>query len=298
VESALPERIINVLYEQKTSLNPAPYLIFDNLPLDDTINYNPNPNVYDPNAKSGCISENLLIAFASILGEPYSISFEGGDIVNNLIPTNLHKKEFTGLGSEVELDFHIENAALKFIKNANFSPLGLLLTGVCFDENGPLTRLSDSREALSLLSGEDIDILRSPLFEINIPYRWRSAFEDNKAKTHPVPMLRGDFEMPDVSAAFYSQMVTPLSDEATQALKRFHEAIKKVSFGLEIKPGQLVYIDNRFTLHSRDAFSPIFNSEGIAKRWLQRVFIAPNLWHHRQLNSIKARVFEPISLEY
>jgi hypothetical protein len=45
------------------------------------------------------------MAFASLIGEPYSILFEGGDIVNNLIPTKRAKREYTGLGSEVELDF-------------------------------------------------------------------------------------------------------------------------------------------------------------------------------------------------
>jgi len=182
VVPALPERVLHALYEQKASLNPAPYLIFDNLPLDEIIYYNPDPMVYDKDAKSGCISENLMVAFASMLGESYGVPFDGEDLVTSLIPTNKNRTTFTAFGSEADLDFHIEHAALKFIKDANVAPLGLLLTGVNFDENGPFTRLSDARAALALLSDEDIKILKSPLFEMNVPYLWRSAFPEGKNK--------------------------------------------------------------------------------------------------------------------
>jgi alpha-ketoglutarate-dependent taurine dioxygenase len=66
-----------------------------------------------------------------------------------------------------------------------------------------------------------------------------------------------------------------------------------VSVRLEIAPGTLVYIDNRITLHSREAFSASFDAAGRAKRWVQRVFIAPSLWTHRKLVRSKHRVFQP-----
>ncbi len=41
-------------------------------------------------------------------------------------PLEDNKKDYTGLGSEVELDFHRENTALKFITGLNLSPKGIL----------------------------------------------------------------------------------------------------------------------------------------------------------------------------
>lgn len=219
--SALPRRIVDALSEQRASINPRSHLLFDNLPTDEQIFAAPDPNIYTPGAKSGHISENLIMAFASLIGEPYSILFEGADIVNNLIPTKQAKREYTGLGSEVELDFHIENAALKFMDDYNFSPLGLLLTGVRHDPKGPLTRLADARLALRKLSHEEVECLRMPLYRIKVPYRWRRG---STQQTEPVALVRGTLDLPEISAVFYPDMVEPVTSAAAAAMKsRVHD---------------------------------------------------------------------------
>jgi L-asparagine oxygenase len=292
----LPRRVLDTLAKQKTSLSPKPYFVIDNLPVDNWINKIPHPMKYSEGAKSGSVSENLLIAISSIVGEPYSISFEGGELVNNLIPTQNNKSDFTGVGSEVELDFHIENAALKCLEYYNFSPMGLLLTGVSLDVSGPLTRISDSREALKLLSNDQINLLRSPLYKIKVPYRWRHTMA-GQSETGLVPVIREGKSFPDIAVAFYSDMVVGVTSAASLALKAFHTAVRAVSIAYVVKPGSLIYIDNRFALHSRDQFKPIFNSQGISSRWIQRVFVAANLWQHRDHIRIRNRVFNPINKE-
>lgn len=290
---AMPIRIINVLNKQKTSLDLYPYLIFENLPTDQNVKFTPKPQDFTPTAKSGFISENLVIAIGSLVGEPYSIFHEGHNIVNNLIPSKEAKKEYTGLGSEVELDFHIENAALKFMGDKNFSPSGLILTGVRHDPNGPLTRVSDAREALKLLTDEDIELLRSPLYRIKVPYRWRSAMPGNSQETELVSLIQGENKHPEIAVAFYPDMVIAETENAFNALNNFHKVIDKVSFGVDITPGKLIFIDNHFTLHSRDSFEPTFDNQGDPLRWVQRVIIAPSLWNHRNLKQEKERVFKP-----
>jgi len=287
--SVMPRRIIDVLAEQRASIQPHPYLIFKNLPTDEQVFTTPDPKVFSPNAKSHCISENLIMAFASLIGEPYSMHFEGSDIVNNLIPTKENKHEYTGLGSEVELDFHIENAALKFMEDFNFSPLGLLLAGVRHDPQGPLTRLVDARAALNLLDNETIQCLRKPEFCIKLPYRWRN---NNTVQTDPVALLRGHPNLPEISAVFYPDMVEPQTISAANAMASFYKAVRKTAFALDIKPGTLIYIDNRLTLHSRDKFDSSFDDLGNPMRWVQRVFVSPNLWNHRNLTQVKSRVFQ------
>jgi len=288
--SNLPRRIIDALSEQRASIQPRSHLIFENLPTDEQVFTTPDPDIFTPGSKSGHISENLIMAFASMIGEPYSIRFEGGDIVNNLIPTKSAKREYTGLGSEVELDFHIENAALKFMEDFNFSPLGLLLTGVRHDPEGPLTRLADARIALQKLTPEDIECLRMPLYRIKVPYRWRRG---NVVQTEAVALVRGSPSLPEVSAVFYPDMVEPQSSAAATAMANFYAAIRDSSFGVDVTPGRLVYIDNRFTLHSRDKFSGTNDEFDNPMRWVQRVFVAANLWNHRNLNLVKSHVFEP-----
>ena len=290
--SALPKRVIEAFVRQKTSLQPLPFIVIDNLPTDSVYRV-PLPHEDSRTCKSGQISENLILAISSLVGEPYSITFEGESIVNNLIPTLATRNDFTGLGSGVELDFHIENAALKYLRGQDYSPLGLFLSGVAFDPRGPGTLVADGRKALGLLAKDDLELLKSPLFQIKVPYRWREALGVAACLTDPVPIVRDDSDYPDIAAAFYSDIVTPLTAPARAALDKFHLAIKSVAVRMEIKPGKLVYIDNRFALHSREAFDSSFDDLGRAQRWVQRVFVAPSLWNHRKLIRSKHRVFYP-----
>ncbi|GLO16192.1 hypothetical protein PPUJ20028_47780 [Pseudomonas putida] len=288
--STLPRRIIDIVSEQRASLHPKPYLIFENLPVDEHVFTTPDPQVFLPACKSGTISENVIMMFASLIGEPYSVEFEGANIVNNLIPGVKTKGEYTGLGSDVELDFHIENAALKCLADLNVSPLGLMLTGVRHDRNGPMTRLADARKALDLLDANDVSCLRQPLYQIKVPYRWR---KQGTYITPAIPMVCGSTSFPEINAVFYPDMVEALDPRAARAMKNFHDAIKAVSIGIAIKPGILAYVDNRFTLHARDRFSASLDDFNNPVRWVQRVFVANSLWGYRQLQRVKSRVFLP-----
>lgn len=291
----LPVRILSFLVKQKASLCPAPYFVIDNLPTDDEIISVPLESQLEEdlhNFKSGTVSENLLIAISSIIGEPYSISFEGNQIVNNLIPSKFAKKDFTGIGSEVELDFHIENAALKYLSTSNYSPQGLMLTGVNNDPDGPGTLVANGRAALNLLDEATRSILEEKRFILKVPYRWREAL-GGRSETEKVSIIKENCDFPDLAVAFYGDIIVPCDEIAKHALSLFYKKVKEVSIRLEIKPGTLVYVDNRFGLHSRESFAPSFDKEGRAKRWIQRTFIAPTLWGHRNLTRNKHRVFTP-----
>src|SRR3989338_5875722 len=163
---AIPTRIISLLEEQKSSQRPLPYIIFNNLPIDENIHGSPNFHQTGKDFKAGTLSENILCAFGAIIGEPYSIQFEGRELVNNLTPQKDTKQDYTGLGSAVELDFHIENAALNYMSEDDCSPVALLLFGIRYDKQGPTTYVADARKALTLLSAEDVAVLYEKNFII------------------------------------------------------------------------------------------------------------------------------------
>lgn len=135
--------------------------------------------------------------------------FEGKELVNNLIPSQESRKEYSGLGFDVELDFHVENAALKHRGQFDVSPTGIMLTGIRLDPQGPITHISDSRLALAQLDNEDIKILSSPLFYIKLPYRWRQSTQVSYEETDRVPLISHNHLFPDISAVFYPGMVMP-----------------------------------------------------------------------------------------
>lgn len=288
-----PDKLLRLLEKQRTSLEPLGYIIINDFHLDDEVSGSPRFHESGSMYKTGCISENTITAISAILGEPYSIKFEGLELVNNLTPHKESREDYTGLGYDVELDFHIENAALKFMADDCYSPTGLILLGVRMDVNniGPKTFVSDAREALKLLSPSDIEILYGNNFVIKLPYRWR--VESDVDMTPPCSMLSGSRERPRVSAVFYPDMVMPLGDKAAKAFKNFYSAIKMVSSGVHITPGKLIYIDNRFVLHSREKFNATFDEFGLGYRWIHRVFVASDLWPFRSFEQYGTRVFTP-----
>ncbi len=289
-----PQRILDIFEQQKQSINPAACIIFDNVPID-TVFGSPLATETGSMHKSGTLTENILCTFGSLIGEPYSICFEGHELVNNLVPYKENKADYTGLGSAVELDFHIENSALKFMSEDDCSPTGLFLLGIRKDpeSDGPKTSVSDARQALDLLAQSDIDILYEKNFTIRLPHRWRSAFSGKGENTGLCPMLSGPRELPRVNAVFYQDMVLPANERARQAFNKLHNAIKEVAVGIHITPGKLVYIDNQFVLHSREKFIPTYDKNHLPYRWVQRIFVTQNLWAFRGFSKIGNRVFDP-----
>lgn len=86
-------------------------------------------------------------------------------------------------------------------------------------------------------------------------------------------------------------MISASTSRAEAALERFYGLIKENAIGIDIRPGDLVYIDNRFALHSRDKFTPSYDENDTPLRWVQRVFISASLWNHRNLNQVEERIF-------
>ncbi|WP_320534761.1 TauD/TfdA family dioxygenase [Robbsia andropogonis] len=290
-----PDRVLSAIEEiQRPTAEALGSLQIDNLPIDYGVHGSPRFTETGHLFKDGVLSENVLVGFGSVLGEPYSIAHEGRELVNNLTPHKETAKEFTGLGSEVELDFHIENAAQAHMPEGDISPFALLLLGVR-DEvgGGPYTRVADCRRALAMLSDEDIDYLYGKHYIIRVPYRWRGATETQRDNTDLSPILSGPHSAPRVTVAFYPDMVLPANARAKAALDNLYKAIREVSFGARVSPGRLLAINNHFALHSRDRFEAQFDENGRAQRWVQRVFVARNLWNFRAFTAIQARVFDP-----
>lgn len=296
VYARFPERLVRLLEVIKSSNGAAhPYLVLDGLPIDTGIHGSPQFSETGRQFKDGVLSENLLVALGATIAEPYSISHEGRELVNNLVPHKENAQEYTGLGSEVELDFHIENAAQAFMQEGDTSPQALLLLGLrgAPDGAGPLTRVSDARLALARLSDEDLEQLYGRHYIIRVPYRWRGATPTPRDNTELCPIVSGPLELPRVTVAFYPDMVLPVNARARQALDNLYREVRAVSEGIAIQPGRLVFINNRFALHSRDRFAPSFDAQGRAHRWLQRIFVSTSLWNFRAFGRRSERVFDP-----
>jgi hypothetical protein len=107
--TVFPERVITVLNKLKGfSSSALGSSQIDNLSEDDAVTGSPRNNKSGIDFKSGVLTENIRITMGVLTGELYSIAHEDHELVNNLTPQKDAAKEFTGLGYEVELDFHID----------------------------------------------------------------------------------------------------------------------------------------------------------------------------------------------
>lgn len=294
----LPDRITDELENMKKTFSPFAGIKISNLPIDSSITGSPENGESAARYKNGYLTENLLVGMAAVLGEPYSIAHEGLELVNNLTPHKEKVGDYTGLGSSVELDFHIENAAQVFQPEGDTSPFALMLLGIREDHMAhPLTRISDARQALKRLSAEDIAALREHSFIIKVPHRWRSATVTPRDNTGLVPIISGPINAPRLTVAFYPDMVLPVNHSAETALHNLHQAIKDVSEGIHILPGMMVIINNNFMLHSRDKFKASYDENGCAYRWIQRIFVTKNLWPFRDFSQHGERIFNAKLIE-
>jgi alpha-ketoglutarate-dependent taurine dioxygenase len=285
------ERLLEKLESLKN--DDASFCVFENLPVDE-VSGSPQRDADSLGFKNGYVSENVLVAFGSLVAEPYSIGHEGPKLVNDLVPHPEAATEYTGNGSEVELDLHTENAFQAYDVRGDTSPLALMLLGVRGDPyaTGPNTWVADAREALKTLSESEVQLLYGKHFIIRQPYRWRNpGAHSSETLLHPI--LTGPTSLPRVTAAFYPDMVMPVDEAAKRAYSNFYSALKQVAHKVDIQPGKLVYVNNRFTLHSRDKFTPGFDSNGHAWRWVQRVFLTNNLWNFRSFKKNGPRIFFP-----
>lgn len=233
-----------------------------NLPIDDQVPMPPqNSSSMKRIKKESYISENVLILIASLFGKPYSMASEGLGLVNNLIPKLSTLQDFSGTGASSDLHFHIENSALRFLSMKDCSPKALFLTGVRQEKLPPSTKLSDARLAIEMLSEEDRLELQKPQYKIRLPYRWREVFPgNNELTTPPIPLLKPSIDGLIVNAVFYGDMIADYGSSAGErAASLFEEALEKVSISEIVKPGEVLCIDNRVTLHARTPFEASFD---------------------------------------
>jgi L-asparagine oxygenase len=290
----LPPDLLNVLEAVRSGALAPTAVVIKGLPSD-SVSAAPLPHEVPRNRKATDLSENLLGMIGSLLGEPYGIAGEGPHLVNNLIPTKEDRQRLTGNGSELRLGIHTENAAHRWLlRDRDLSPHGLLLTGVSAPIHGPLTSVANGRRAAAELARVDYDTLRARCVELRLPIRQRVA---NARSTEPSPILTGHKGREVVTAAFYGDMMRPLSEGAARAVSNYEAALEASAARVAITPGVMVYIPNTYSLHARDGFTPSFDAEGRAERWLQRIFVTSRLDAFQIGTEHSDRVFELPSSE-
>lgn len=258
---SLPPRLLEAIRAFRHDARSG-VLTITNLPLAPR-SLPPTPSV--PNSAEPAVTAPaaIIVLLGQQLGEIIAYRDEKhGALVQNVVPVpHLARTQSNGGSSPLEL--HTENA---------FHPnrpdyVGLLCLRSAREGVG--TQVASIRHALPLLDGGEREILRQARFVTAAPPSFSSV-----ERSQPQPVLTGAADDPDLCVDFHT--TAPQDPEAAAALARLREALLQVRAELVLRPGALVFLDNRLVVHGRGGFAPRYDG---GDRWLHRVFV--HLDHRR-----------------
>lgn len=252
----VPSRLIEAIRSFRHDAGVDGTLRVANLPLAvDALP--PTPTVPDSVERRATAPATIAVLLGQQLGEVIAYRDEKhGSLVQNVVPVPALADSQSNGGS-VPLEFHTENA---------FHPnrpdyVGLLCLRPAHEDRVG-TRVAAIRRAYPLLGDADRTVLREPRFATAAPPSFQSADHSDQ---HPV-LTGGDD--PDIRVDFHA--TSAVDSGAAAALSRLRDALTEVSADLVLRPGEMVFLDNRLVVHGRSAFSPRYDGRD---RWLHRVFV-------------------------
>lgn len=253
----LPVRLLETLRQFRHDAGQAGILMLSGLPVDEEL-LPDTPTVRDSVERTPEIPAAVAMLLGQQLGEIVAYRDEKqGALVQNVVPVQALANSQSNAGS-VLLELHNENA---------FHPrrpdhIGLMCLRSDHEQRAG-TLVSCVRDALPLLDEADVAILNSPRFVTEAP----PSFGAGEA-TAPHPVLGGSVQDPDLQVDFNA--TAALDDEAREALERLGVALLKASSSLVLRPGEMVFVDNRLVVHGRTDFTPRYDGRD---RWLHRIYV-------------------------
>ncbi|MEU6212522.1 MULTISPECIES: TauD/TfdA family dioxygenase [unclassified Streptomyces] len=282
--AALPSRVRRALISFRDASNSGGTLLLRGLPLGG-LPATPDRVEDEPAWTDVPVATLAQLMVMSVLGRSISYSDEkNGNLVQDVSPKRGAENRQENSGS-ILLELHTEDG---------FHPAAPhFLSLVCLrgDRDGlAATVTAGIGDVLPLLAEETVAALRRPEFRT----RFSTSFvhdTDEEVLTPPVPVLSGPETGPDLRVDFHGTVGT--TPAARAALAELEEAVLASLRGIVLRPGELIILDNRRTVHGRTGFTPRYDG---ADRWLRRSFaladlrpVLDDLGEGRSHNAITAR---------
>ena len=261
--SLLPARLTSILREFRHDSGPAGTLTVTNLPLGPEP-LPPTPVIPDSTEPTASIPATLATLLGNHLGTLTAYRDEKhGALVQNVVPVPTLATTQSNGGS-VDLELHTENAfhphrpdflALLCLRPAHTGPVG--------------TRVASIRHVIPLLDPTIRRTLSASRFITEAPPSFHS---NQRSEAHAV--LTGAHEDPDICVDFHA--TRGIDHQACEALTHLRRSLMSIHVEVELRAGDMVFLDNRIVVHGRVAFTPRYDG---TDRWLHRIFI--HLDHRR-----------------
>jgi len=265
--SCLPNRIIQILTCFSLHGNSRGYLLLSRFvpekEEEEEIPDTPPDNTHH-------IGETTRLAKAQAIlneciGNMIAYEAEGdGNLFQDMSPNYKMSKMQTSLGSAVELEIHTEQAF------SNLRPDFLSLACLRGDPNAT-TFILPVNTILDHISLSEKELLLEPLWKIGVDLSFKlngAEFIEGDLRG-PIPILTSDGYL-----VFDQDLMRGITEEAEQLRKKIIQIYYEHRTGHCLRPGEIIWIDNRRALHGRSSFSPKFDGKD---RFLVRTFITLDL---------------------
>jgi len=259
------------------------YVLLQNVDINES--YPPTPD-----GNNNFISEKtnfakIIAILNQYLGEMVSYEAECfGRLFQDMVPKKSLSNSQTSLSSNVELEIHTEQAF------SDLRPDILTLGCIRGDENTityilPVNVLLDKMDALK------IKLLREPLWKIGVDLSFKMNNTDfiHGDIRGPIPIIYG-YES-DPLFVFDQDLMTGITEEAEQLKQEVIDIYYKYRYSYVLKPGDVIFIDNKRAVHGRSPFTPKFDG---SDRFIIRSFVTLDLNQsvHARNNVMNARMIE------
>lgn len=280
----LPRRLRAALVDFRLNEPDAAHLIISGFPVDDEeIGLTPEHwNRPDEKRSPALAYEILFVLASSLLGEPIGWrTQQAGRIVHDLMPVKGMEKEQIGIGSEMTIWWHTEDA---------FHPMrGDYLGMMCLrnPDDVPTTFATLQNVKLSPQDWETLFEAHYTIKPDNSHQQQNAAPEDEteleqvyrrieQMKRHPdkIAILSGDPRSPYVRIDHYFMDRLEDNPRAQDALDAFVKAVDEQIGDVLLHPGDICFIDNFKAVHGRRAFKARYDGHD---RWFKRINITRDL---------------------
>jgi len=258
----ISSHIKSILTSFATAGSETGFLLIKTIPLDDaTIPQTPSGNKYKVGETT--ILAKIQAILISATSDMIAYEAEGyGSLFQDVVPLKAMEQAQTSLGSNTELEIHTEQAF------SRLKPDILSLACLRGDPEA-FTHIFPVQTILEHTTPEEQELLRQPLWKTSVDLSFKlnnNEFIDGDTRG-PMPIISGPQDDPTLT--FDQDLMTGITQEATDMIRKIVDIYYQRKILHNLKPGEIILIDNRRAVHGRSAFNPKYDGKD---RFLIRCF--------------------------
>jgi L-asparagine oxygenase len=197
------------------------------------------------------------------ISEMIAYEAEGfGYLFQDIVPVKSMSHEQTSIGSNTELEIHTEQAFSKL------RPDILCLSCLRGDPNA-FTYILPVYKIIDQMTTKEKELLREQLWKIGVDLSFKlhgKEFAEGEIRG-PIPIIYGDKNDPYLT--FDQDLMFSFNETGEYLIKKIENIYYKDRFQHNLRPGEIILIDNRRAVHGRSPFFPKYDGND---RFLVRCF--------------------------